>query len=95
MIKNKAILFIFFYLPFNKLWLECVIPHRPASTVSTFANKHGLALHHLGFISSDLIQEKTKRQNIRSMFPIGSYSLFIKSFGGNIKTLFLPTRSYH
>lgn len=78
----------FFYLDANSLWLECVVPIDASSTVWTFAKKNGVAMHHLGFLTSSINLERERRRNTQGMFDIGSYSLHIKSFGGHIKTLF-------
>ena len=78
----------FIYLDGNNMWLECVIPKGPSSTVWTFAKKYGTSLHHLGFLTSDLSSERARHQDIPGMFEIGNYQLEVRSFGGEIETLF-------
>ena len=84
--QNNTLYFI--ELKENNLWLECVVPMNEHSTVWKFVKKNGIGLHHLGFESRDLNDEKQKMNQKEGAFEITGFDLFIKSFGGKIKTLF-------
>ena len=82
----------FFYLKDNNLWLEFVVPLNKESTVWGFANRNNFGLHHLGFNSLDLQNEKLNFNQLTGVFELKNYFLKINSFGGRINTLFFSFR---
>lgn len=79
----------FIHVEENDLWLELVEPMDARSSVMTFARKNRIGLHHLAFSGRDLPAMKQTLSAKPGMFPLGSYQIDVKSFGGNIKTLFV------
>ena len=78
----------FFYLKDNNLWLELVVPLNSDSTVLGFAKRNNFGLHHIGFSSNSLDNQRVKLNKIKGVFELKSYLLEISSFGGKINTLF-------
>lgn len=79
----------FIHVEENDLWLELVEPMDAGSSIITFARRNRVGLHHLAFSGHDLpVMKKTLAAKPR-LFPLGSYQIDVKSFGGNIRTLFV------
>jgi len=79
----------FTYLPENKLWLELIEPSNEKSTTYKFAKKNGQGLHHIGITCKDIENVEEYYSNLDEAFVVGRYNINVKSFGGNIKTLFI------
>ena len=79
----------FLHLPENNLWIELVEPMNEQSTVTTFLKKNGMALHHIGLQITDLAQIEESYRNRKGTFLLGAYNIFVRSFGGNLKTRFV------
>ena len=79
----------FLHLPENNLWIELVEPMNEQSTVTTFLKKNGMALHHIGLQITDLAQIEESYRNRKGAFLLGAYNIFVRSFGGNLKTRFV------
>lgn len=82
----------FIFLKENNLWLEFVEPMDATSSVANFARKNGLGLHHLAMGSTDLAATEEKYKQQEGTFVLGRYAINVKSFGGNIKTLFVAVK---
>jgi hypothetical protein len=79
----------FIYLEANDMWLELVEPMEQKSSVFKFAKKKRVGLHHLAFSGADLPELRRDLGEIPGMFPLGTYQINVKSFGGQIRTLFV------
>lgn len=82
----------FIFLKENDLWLELVEPTSDKSSVGNFARKNGMGLHHLAMHSDDLEETEKVYMQHEGAFVLGRYSIHVKSFGGNIKTLFIAVK---
>lgn len=87
--KNKI---YFVYLAENNLWLEFVEPVSENSTISKFVKKNGIGLHHLAFLTKNMDIEVDSYLSKPGNFLLGRYKTKVKSFGGNIKTLFIAVK---
>ena len=85
--QNNTLYFL--HLPENNLWIELVEPMNEQSTVTTFLKKNGMALHHIGLQITDLAQIEESYRNRKGTFLLGAYNIFVRSFGGNLKTRFV------
>jgi len=85
--QNNNLYFI--HLPENNLWIELVEPMNEHSTVTTFLKKNGMAFHHIGLQITDLAQIEESYGNRKGAFLLGGYNIFVRSFGGNLKTRFV------
>ena len=90
-LEQKNMLY-FLFLKENNLWIECVVPIDEKSTVWRFVNRNEMGLHHMGFESLNLKDEKEKMNQKKGAFEIASFELNINSFGGAIKTLFFTVK---
>lgn len=79
----------FIALPENDMWLELVEPMSNRSSVWNYARKHKVGLHHLAFAGNDLPSLRASMQARPGMFPLGSYVIDVRSFGGSLRTLFV------
>lgn len=82
----------FIHLPENNLWLEFVEPFESSSSVFNFARKNEIGLHHLAFENQNLENARERYSGQKGAFVLGSYSINVKSFGGNIRTLFIAVK---
>lgn len=82
----------FIHLKENDLWLELVEPLEVNSSVANFAKKNGMGLHHLAMSSNDLEKTEKKYMEQEGAFVLGRYAINVKSFGGDIKTLFIAVK---
>lgn len=73
----------------NRLCLELVEPMDETSSVYRFAKKNTVGLHHIAFDGEDLPQMKAAFAQRPGYFPLGEYSIAVKTFGGKIRTLFV------
>lgn len=78
----------FIYIGANDLWIELVEPMDKSSTVNNFAKKNRVGLHHIAFSGENLSILKEKISKRPQTFPLGSYEINVKSFGGHIRTMF-------
>ena len=82
----------FIYLADNNMWLELVEPVGEGSSVSTFAKKNGIGLHHIA-MKSEAIESIEEAYNKRTgNFVLGRYKIVVNSFGGKIRTLFIAAK---
>jgi len=82
----------FIHLSENNLWLELVEPVAEDASTYRYAQKNGLGLHHLGMGSDDLEQSERAYSTTPGAFVLGRYGIHVKSFGGQIRTLFIAVR---
>ena len=82
----------FINLPENNLWLELVEPTADDASTAKFAKKHGMGLHHLSMGSQDLDAVAADYAQMPSAFALGRYKITVRSFGGNIRTLFIAVK---
>tara|TARA_Y100000590_G_scaffold253700_1_gene284968 strand:+ start:274 stop:693 length:420 start_codon:yes stop_codon:yes gene_type:complete len=86
-VQNNKLQFI--YLSENKLWLELIEPSNEKSTTYKFVKKNGQGLHHIGVTCDSIEQVENSYSNLEDALVVGRYDINVKSFGGNIKTLFM------
>lgn len=79
----------FIHLPQNDLWLELVEPMEETASTYRFAKKFGMGLHHLGMGGNDFDGISEKYRGMPGAFELGRYAIDVKSFGGQIRTLFI------
>lgn len=82
----------FVHLPDNNLWLELVEPMADDASTAKFARKFGMGLHHLAIGSPDLAVTEASYASMSSAFTLGRYRISVRSFGGNIRTLFIAVK---
>ncbi|MBL4766398.1 MAG: VOC family protein [Rhodobacteraceae bacterium] len=82
----------FIHLQENDLWLELVEPMSEDASTAKFAKKNGMGLHHLSMSSDDLDISEGIYAAMPSAFPLGRYKINVRSFGGNIETLFVAIK---
>ncbi|MBM3788671.1 MAG: hypothetical protein FJW30_30410 [Acidobacteria bacterium] len=82
----------FVYLADNDLWLEIVQPMSDASSTASFARRVGCGLHHIGFASDGLNSSEALHSDRVGAFKLGQYQISVRSFGGDIRTLFIAMR---
>ena len=75
----------------NHLWLEFIEPWDETSTTSVFAKKFGNGIHHLGYITDDIKCAEKELRSTSGNFFLGCYRIHVKSFGGDIQTLFFSS----
>jgi hypothetical protein len=85
--QNNNLYFI--HIPANNLWIELVEPLNENSTVATFLKKNGMAFHHIGLQTTNLAQITNRYGSKKGAFLLGSYNIFVKSFGGKLTTRFV------
>ena len=82
----------FIYIAENDLWLEFVEPMHEDASTAKFAKKYGLGLQHLA-LGADNLQAVEAEYTLRPKnFVLGRYRINVKSFGGQIRTLFIAVR---
>lgn len=78
----------FIFIKENNLWLELVEPMDETSSTYNFSKKNIVGLHHIAFGNQNLENLKGELRERPQTYPLGSYKIEVKSFGGKIKTLF-------
>jgi hypothetical protein len=79
----------FIHLVQNDMWLELVEPMSPTASVAKFTTRYRVGLHHLGFDSPDIDARRQEVSGQAGMFPLKSYAIDVRSFGGAIRTFFV------
>lgn len=87
--KNRL---YFIYFEQNDLWFEIVEPIDKNSTTYNFAQKMGLGLHHLGIATDNLELTEKEYTERPFVYKIGNYTNNVKSFGGEISTVFVAIK---
>ena len=87
--SNQGNLLYFIKYPNSNFVLEIIIPTRANSTVSNFALKHNVGLHHLAFKTDSVSSSTDEHRSMAGHFPLGQYEINVDTFGGLIKTSFV------
>ena len=82
----------FIDLPANDMWLELVEPMAEDASTARFAKKYGMGLHHVAMGSDDLAATEESYANMPAAFTLGRYAISVRSFGGDIRTLFIAIK---
>ena len=78
----------FIFIEENNLWIELVEPMDETSSTYNFARKNAVGLHHIAFTNQNLEKLKSELVARPQIYPLGSYQIEVRSFGGKIRTLF-------
>ena len=81
---------VIYILPGNQssVWNEIVVPMGTESTVFNSLKHNNLFLHHVAFQVGDIESCINLMLKSPGTLRLGSYKLFVPSFGGEIKTQF-------
>lgn len=82
------------YNPYNKLWMEFVIPNNEKSTVYKYFIKNGPSVHHFAYHTENIVSEKKKLLKKRGCIFINSFKIKIPCFGGLINTMFFFNNNF-
>ena len=82
----------FIHLPKNSMWIELVEPVASDASTANFAKKFSIGLHHLSMSSDDLGVTEAVYTERPANFVLGRYTITVKSFGGEIETLFIAVK---
>jgi len=89
--KNKLIIE---FNPFNNLWVEFVIPKSEKSTVFKYLKKNGPGVHHFGYKTKNLENQKKILDKKTGFLFINSFKINIPCFGGMLKTIFFYNNNF-
>ena len=82
------------YNPYNKLWMEFVIPKNEKSTVYKYLIKNGPGVHHFAYHTENIVNEKKKLLKNSGCIFIKSFKIEIFCFGGMINTMFFFNNNF-
>lgn len=89
--KNKLIIE---HNPFNNLWIEFVIPRSEKSTVYKYLKNNGPGVHHFGYETKNLENQKKILSKKKGFLYINSFETNIACFGGRLKTMFFFNNNF-
>lgn len=73
----------------NVEFVELLVPMGKKSTITGFISRFGPGFHHLAFRVPSLSEARTRVSTNPFNVVVGSFSLTIDSFGGEVSTLFV------
>ena len=80
--------------PFNNLWIEFVIPISEKSTVYKYLKNNGPGVHHFGYETKNLENQKKILSKKKGFFYINSFKTNVPCFGGMLKTMFFFNNNF-
>lgn len=89
--KNKLIIE---HNPLNNLWIEFVIPKNEKSTVYKYLNNNGPGVHHFGYETKNLQNQKKILSKKKGFLYINSFKTNITCFGGKLETMFFFNNNF-